>query len=271
MASEVGILAEQAIDWIEIYFGWLLDAIREFLGWGADSIGDFLLGIDPAWFLLLVFIISILITKRLILPILVVIGFYFIQWMGYWQSAMITLDMVLVSTVIAVAIGIPLGIWAAYSETANPIIKALMDFMQTMPAFVYLIPAVIFFGLGLAPGIVATIIFAMPPAVRLTNLGIRQVPKEMNEVADSFGSSGWQKLTKVQLPIAMPSIMAGVNQCIMLSLSMVVIAAMIGAGGLGSDIVTALSTVDVAKGFEAGLAVVIIAMILDRLTQSFKS
>ncbi len=146
-----------------------------------------------------------------------------------------------------------------------------MDFMQTMPAFVYLIPAVIFFGLGLAPGIVATIIFAMPPAVRLTNLGIRQVPKEMNEVADSFGSSGWQKLTKVQLPIAMPSIMAGVNQCIMLSLSMVVIAAMIGAGGLGSDIVTALSTVDVAKGFEAGLAVVIIAMILDRLTQSFKS
>lgn len=146
-----------------------------------------------------------------------------------------------------------------------------MDFMQTMPAFVYLIPAVIFFGLGLAPGIVATIIFAMPPAVRLTNLGIRQVPKEMNEVADSFGSSGWQKLTKVQLPIAMPSIMAGVNQCIMLSLSMVVIAAMIGAGGLGLDIVTALSTVDVAKGFEAGLAVVIIAMILDRLTQSFKS
>lgn len=271
MASEVGVFAENAVGWIEVYFGWLLDIIRDFLRWAVDSLGDFLMSFEPTMFLLLAFVVSILITRRLVLSLFVSIGFYVIQWMGYWENAMLTLDMVLVSTAVAVAIAIPMGIWAAYSEGANPFIKALMDFMQTMPAFVYLIPAVVFFGLGVVPGVIATVIFAMPPAVRLTNLGIRQVPLEMNEVADSFGSSPWQKLTKVQLPIAMPSIMAGVNQCIMLSLSMVVIAALIGGGGLGEDIVYSLSRIDIAMGFEAGLAVVIIAMILDRLTQSFRA
>ncbi|MCA9704156.1 MAG: ABC transporter permease subunit, partial [Methanolinea sp.] len=141
-------------------------------------------------------------------------------------------------------------------------------FMQTMPSFVYLIPAVIFFGLGNVPGIVATVIFAMPPAIRLTNLGIRQIPKELNEVADSFGATTMQKLVKVQLPVAMPTIMAGVNQCIMLALSMTVIAAMIGALGLGYQVLVGIQRVDIGTGFEAGLAIVIIAIILDRITQN---
>jgi len=268
MVSPIGLFAEQVVNFIEQYFGWLLNVISEVLNWPLNVLEDVLCGMGPMLFMVVLIVVSLLITKRLTITIFAGISFYVVYWMGYWGSAMITLSMVIVSALVAILIGIPLGIWAAKSETANPLIKALMDFMQTMPAFVYLIPAVIFFGLGMVPGVVATVIFAMPPIVRLTNLGIRQVPAEMNEVADAFGSTGWQKLTKVQMPEATPSIMAGVNQCIMLSLSMVVISAMIGCEGLGQDIVYALSRVDVALGFEAGLAVVLIAMVLDRLTQS---
>ena len=271
MVSPVGLFAEDLVEWVRIYFGWLLSMLKDFLNFFLSTLGDFLYGLEPMTFIVLAVLVSILITKRLILSFLVGFAFYIIEWMGYWNSAMITLNMVLIATFVAVIIAVPLGIWAAKSEQANPVIKGLMDFMQTMPAFVYLIPAVIFFGLGVVPGVIATVIFALPPVVRLTNLGIRQVPTEMNEVAESFGSSEWQKLTKVQLPIAMPSIMAGINQCVMLSLSMVVIAALIGGGGLGEDIVFALSRIDVARGFEAGFAVVLIAMVLDRLTQSFRS
>jgi glycine betaine/proline transport system permease protein len=270
MNSLVGTFAEELVDFISYYFGWLLNLFKDILDLILDTLGIILTYPGPALFILVLIGISILITKRLILPIFIGIAFYVIYWMGYWDSSMVTLNMVLVSTAVAVMIAIPLGIWSANSEKANPVIKAIMDFMQTMPAFVYLIPAVIFFGLGVVPGVIATVIFSMPPVVRLTNLGIRQVPPEMSEVADAFGSTKWQKLTKVQLPIAMPSIMAGINQCIMLSLSMVVIAAMIGGGGLGGDIVYALSRIDVAIGFEAGLAVVLIAVTLDRLTQAFK-
>ena len=270
MASPVGIFAEELVDVIQYYLGWLLTIFKDVLDLILESVGGILTFPDPVPFIFALILISLLITKRLVLSLLIGAAFYIIEWMGYWDSAMVTLSMVLVATLVAVLIAVPLGIRASSGEKANPVIKALMDFMQTMPAFVYLIPAVIFFGLGAVPGVIATVIFAMPPAVRLTNLGIRQVPPEMNEVADAFGSTGWQKLTKVQLPIALPSIMAGVNQCIMLSLSMVVIAAMIGGGGLGGDIVNALSTIDVAVGFEAGLAVVLIAMTLDRLTQSFR-
>ena len=270
MASPIGAFAEELVDFIEHFFGWLLTLFSDILDLVLDFVGSILTYLDPIIFIPVLVIVSLLITKRLFMSLLIGAAFYIIYWMGYWNSAMATLNMVLVATLVAVVLAVPLGIWAADSEKANPVIKALMDFMQTMPAFVYLIPAVIFFGLGVVPGVVATVIFAMPPVVRLTNLGIRQVPPEMNEVADAFGSTGWQKLTKVQMPIAMPSIMAGINQCIMLSLSMVVIAAMIGGGGLGGDIVYALSRIDIAVGFEAGLAVVLIAMTLDRLTQSFK-
>ena len=269
MMSPVGDFAVWLVDVIVHYFSWLLASFNYILDSLLEAVGTILTYPSAAVFIIILVGISILITKRLILPILIGVAFGIISWMGYWDSAMVTLNMVLVATAISVLVAVPLGIWASYSERASPVIKALMDFMQTMPAFVYLIPAVIFFGLGVVPGVIATVIFSMPPVVRLTNLGIRQVPEEMNEVADAFGSTTWGKLTKVQLPIARPSIMAGVNQCIMLSLSMVVIAAMIGGGGLGGDIVYALGRIDVGLGFEAGLAVVLIAMSLDRLTQSF--
>lgn len=270
MNTIIGTSAESAVDIIRYYLGWLLNLFKDILDGVLDLLGSLLYNIDPVLFLPILFVVSLLITKRLIAPVLITLAFGLILWMGYWDSTMVTLNMVLVSTTTSIVIAVPLGIWAANSEGANPVIKVLMDFMQTMPAFVYLIPAVIFFGLGIVPGVIATVIFSMPPVVRLTNLGIRQVPSEMSEVADSYGSTAWQKLTQVQLPAAKPSIMAGINQCIMLSLSMVVIAAMIGGGGLGQDIVFALSRVDVALGFEAGLAVVLVAMTLDTLSQSFQ-
>ncbi len=189
--------------------------------------------------------------------------------MDLWFETVSTLALVLSATLVSLLIGIPLGIWAARNDTVERVIRPVLDLMQTMPAFVYLIPAAMLFGLGRVPGVVATIIFAMPPAVRLTNLGIRQVPKELVETGLAFGCTTSQLLFKVQLPIARPSIMAGVNQTIMLALSMVVIASMIGAGGLGDTVLRGIQRLDIGLGFEGGLGVVILAIILDRITQSF--
>ncbi|MDC0764536.1 proline/glycine betaine ABC transporter permease [Brevibacillus sp. HB1.2] len=196
-----------------------------------------------------------------------VVGLSLIHNLGYWDETMETLGLVLTATMISIAIGIPVGILCARYDTFRNLVTPILDLMQTMPAFVYLIPAIFFFGLGEVPGVIASVIFALPPIVRLTNLGIRQVPAEMEEAADAFGATGWQKLVKVQLPYAKSTILAGVNQCIMLALSMVVIAAMIGAKGLGADVYRAVSQVDIGRGFEAGLSIVIIAIVLDRLTQ----
>jgi glycine betaine/proline transport system permease protein len=194
-----------------------------------------------------------------------------IMGMGLWRETVETLALVLSATLASLLLGIPLGIWAALNDTVEKTIRPILDLMQTMPAFVYLIPAAMFFGLGRVPGVVATFVFAMPPAVRLTNLGIRQVPIELVEAGLAFGCTTRQLLFKVQLPGARPSIMAGVNQTIMLALSMVVIASMIGAGGLGDVVLTGIQRLDVGLGFEGGLGVVILAIILDRITQSFGS
>jgi glycine betaine/proline transport system permease protein len=194
-------------------------------------------------------------------------GLLFILNLGLWEATMATLALVLTATVVSVLTGIPLGILAALFRPFNRVLMPLLDFMQTMPAFVYLIPAIPFFGLGPVSAIFTTVIFAMPPSIRLTCLGISQVPAELIEAADAFGSSRTQKLFKLQLPLATPTIMAGVNQTIMLALSMVVIAAMIGAGGLGGEVWRAIQRLWMGRGFEAGIAVVIIAMILDRVTQ----
>lgn len=188
--------------------------------------------------------------------------------MGLWAAMMETLSLVIASTVIAMIVGLPLGVAMARRDSVAAVIRPTLDLMQTMPAFVYLIPAAMFFGLGAVPGTIATVIFSMPPVVRLTNLGIRQVDVEFVEAGNAFGCTPTQLLLKVQLPNAMPSIMAGINQTIMLSLSMVVIASMIGAGGLGNTVLTGIQRLDVGTGFEGGLAVVILAVILDRLTQS---
>jgi glycine betaine/proline transport system permease protein len=187
--------------------------------------------------------------------------------MGLWDPTLSTIALVLVATVIAVMIGIPLGILAALNQTFYRIITPVLDFMQTMPAFVYLIPAIPFFGLGKVAAIFSTVIFAMPPSIRLTSLGIRQVPGALVEAADAFGSNKSQKLFKLQLPLATPTILAGVNQTIMLALSMVVIAAMIGAKGLGGEVWKAIQRLEPGRGFEAGIGIVIVAIILDRIMQ----
>ena len=196
-----------------------------------------------------------------------VLGLLLIYGMGFWEETMQTLALVLSSTCLALLLGVPLGIWTANSNRCNKIMRPILDFMQTMPAFVYLIPAVLFFGLGTVPGAFATVIFAMPPVVRLTGLGIRQVPKNVVEASRSFGATPWQLLYKVQLPLALPTIMTGINQTIMMSLSMVVIAAMISAGGLGEVVLKGITQMKIGLGFEGGIAVVILAIVLDRITQ----
>lgn len=194
-------------------------------------------------------------------------GLLLILNLGYWDNTMQTLALVMTSAIISIAIGIPVGILSARKISIENTLKPILDFMQTMPAFVYLIPTVIFFGLGVVPGVIASVIFAIPPTIRLTNLGIKQVPADLVEAADAFGSTPSQKLIKLQLPLALPTIMAGINQTIMLSLSMVVIASMIGAQGVGADVYRAVTQLKTGIGFEAGLAVVILAIILDRITQ----
>lgn len=261
-------------EYFEIGVNWLKDAWEPFFD-GVSAIVNALINslenglmFPPFW---IIIIILTIISWKLAgkgVAIFTAVGTLLIYAMGFWDYSMQTLALVLSSTIIALIVGIPLGIWAAKSDTVDKIIRPILDFMQTMPAFVYLIPAVLFFGLGKVPGAVATIIFSMPPAVRLTNLGIRQVPKEVREAGEAFGSTTSQLLFKVELPLATPTIMAGINQTIMLSLSMVVISAMIGAGGLGGQVLRGIQQYRIDLGFESGIAVVIIAIMLDRITQA---
>jgi glycine betaine/proline transport system permease protein len=188
---------------------------------------------------------------------------------GFWDQTVVTLGLTLSSTLISLIVGIPLGIWTAKNKLVQTIVRPILDLMQTMPAFVYLIPAAMLFGLGRVPGILSTVIFAMPPAVRLTSLGIKHVNREIVEAGQAFGCTPWQLLYKVQFPNALPSIMQGVNQTIMMALSMVIIASMVGAGGLGNDVLASIQRLDIGLGFESGLSVVLLAIMLDRITESF--
>jgi len=223
----------------------------------------------PPWLFILLAagVVWYLSKKNRGLTIFTIAGLLLIWNLGLWSATVSTIALVVVATCIAISIGIPLGIAAALSGVMYRIIMPILDFMQTMPAFVYLIPAIPFFGLGKISAIFSTVIFSMPPAIRLTCLGIKQVPLELTECADAFGSSKWQKLFKLQLPLATPTIMAGVNQTVMLALSMVVIASMIGAKGLGGEVWKAIQRLQPGKGFEAGLGIVIVAIILDRVLQ----
>jgi glycine betaine/proline transport system permease protein len=232
-----------------------------------DSLEALLLFIPVAVFILIVVLLAWKLAGRG-MAVFTIVGLLLLVSMNLWDQTMRTMALVLTATFISLIIGIPLGILASRSRSAEKILRPFLDFMQTMPIFVYLLPAVMFFSIGIVPAVIATVVFSMPPAIRLTNLGIRQVPTEMIEAATAFGSTPMQMLTKVQLPHALPSIMAGVNQCIMLSLSMVVISAMIGAGGLGGVVYRAITRLEIGSGFEGGLGVVIIAIILDRITQS---
>lgn len=264
----LGDWVEALVDWIALNLGFLLDIVSDVLRWLLGTVGSILSFLPAPAFIVVLSVLTLLLTRKVLLSIGVGLGMLLIDNLGLWSLSMETLALVLVSAGAAVVLGVPLGILSARNARVEAVVKVFLDFMQTMPSFVYLIPVVIFFGLGNVPGMIATVVFALPPVVRLTSLGIRQVPKELNEVADSFGSSRLQKLLYVQMPVAMPTIRAGINQCVMLSLSMVVIASMIGARGLGRDILIAIQRIDVGMGFEAGLAIVIIAVILDRISQN---
>ncbi|MFY3791180.1 ABC transporter permease [Ureibacillus sp. MALMAid1270] len=260
---------EIVMDWLTDTFAGFFDVIKESGKFSMECVTDILEWIPPILFILIIAVIAFFATKRKFgLAIFSIVGLLFIYNQGLWEELMNTITLVLFASILAIIIGIPLGILMSKSKFAEATIQPLLDFMQTMPGFVYLIPAVAFFGIGVVPGVFASIIFALPPVVRFTNLGIRQVPKELVEAADSYGSTGWQKLYKVELPIAMPTIMAGVNQTVLLSLSMVVIASMIGAPGLGREVLSALQQAKVGNGFVAGVSLVILAIIFDRLTQS---
>ncbi|KJH83690.1 proline/glycine betaine ABC transporter permease [Pseudomonas sp. KSR10] len=263
---------------------WVNDVVQHLLenySGAFDSLGgvvsgfsegvEALLMLPPAWLLIAIFVGLGLWRIGARFAVFTAVSFILIVLTGFWEQTVVTLGLTFSATLISLLLGIPLGIWSARSERVAMIIRPILDFMQTMPAFVYLIPAAMLFGLGRVPGIIATVIFAMPPAVRLTNLGIRQVNKEIVEAGQSFGCNGRQLLFKVQLPNAMPSIMAGVNQTIMMALSMVIIASMVGAGGLGNDVLASIQRLDIGLGFESGMAVVLLAIILDRITESFGS
>lgn len=277
---DLGKYIEYGINKLEENFSGLWGAVDDTITWTVDSMNDLFLSFP-------FYVIIVLVTlgtyyantgkkaftkeglkKGAGMTIFVVFGLLLIAAMGYWEESIQTTTLVLVSTFIALLFSIPLGIWAARNKTADMIIRPVLDFMQTMPAFVYLIPAIFFFSVGNTPGVVATVIFSLPPAVRLTSLGIKNVPSDVIEAGRAFGATEKQILFKIQLPLAKPTILAGINQVILLALSMVVIASMVGAKGLGSVVYQGIQQNDVAKGFESGLGIVILAIILDRITQS---
>lgn len=260
---------DDGMKWLTTTFRPAFDFIKNNGKWLMDTTADMLTAIPPIIFILLMVVLAFFAArKKLGLPTFTLVGLLLVYNQGLWPQLMDTFNLILYASILSIIIGVPTGILMAKSETAEKIIKPILDFMQTMPAFVYLIPAVAFFGIGLVPGVFASIIFALPPTVRMTNLGIRQVPRELVEAADSYGSTGSQKLFKVELPLAKSTIMAGINQTVMLALSMVVTASMIGADGLGRNVLSALQRAQAGTGFVAGISLVILAIILDRLTQS---
>jgi len=258
---------DSLIEWMQIHFAPLFAVISGVV----EPLVDFferLLSVFPPLVMILLLSVVVWLLSNWRIALFSLIGFGLIHHLGLWDKSVETLSLVLSSTLISMLGGIPFGIWAGRSERAQEALRPILDFMQTMPAFVYLIPAVFFFALGAVPAVIASIVFSMPPTIRMTSLGIRQVSQDLKEAADAFGSTPWQRLLKVELPLAKPTIMAGINQTIMLALSMVVISSMIGAGGLGNMVLQAIARLQVGKGFEAGLAIVIIAIVLDRVTQS---
>lgn len=261
----IGDWVESVVEWLTDNFGLLFDLIDNAIGALIGGLED-LLAWPPPFLLAIIFAVIAWRVRSLGFGVFTLAAFSLIESIRLWDDAMLTLSLVLVSSLVAVLIGIPAGIAAGRSTTVGAILRPGLDFMQTMPAFVYLIPAIIFFGIGTVPGAVATIVFAMPPAVRLTELGIRQVDREVVEAGHAFGSTPMQILARIQTPLAMPTIMAGINQVIMLALSMVVIAGIVGAGGLGAVVFRGITRLNIGLGFEGGLAVVILAIFLDRVT-----
>ncbi len=263
----IGLWIRDGVDLLDRHAGGVFDAVSATLRGLIDGVTGALLALPPLATILVFAALVFWLHRSWRLPVLLVLSLLLIVNLGYWRETMETLGLVSIATFFCMAIGVPLGIAAAHYPPLYAALRPLLDLMQTIPTFVYLIPTLILFGLGVVPGLISTIVFALPAPIRLTQLGIASVPVQLKEAADAFGASPWQKLVKVELPHALPTILAGLTQCIMLSLSMVVIAALVGADGLGKPVVRALNTVNVAMGFEAGLAIVILAILLDRIVR----
>jgi len=267
---DIGAAFEAVINWLTEEADWLFDFIAMVVEGFLDGV-NWLFQFPPAVIVIILFSLLAWKTASRGVAVFTLIGFSLILYMGYWSETMDTLSLVVAAVGFALLMGIPLGIWASKSDTAWKVLRPILDFMQTLPAFVYLIPAVLLFRLGPVPGVIATLIFSLPPVVRLTNLGIRQVSVEIKEACRAFGATSRQMLLKAELPVALPTIMAGVNQTIMLALSMVVISGMIGAGGLGNVVLKGITQLRIDKGFEGGISIVILAIFLDRVTQALST
>lgn len=263
----IAVWVDDFVNWLTVNLEFIFDGMTNTLQALVEGmVSGF--GFIPSYvFIILLTLLAWKVSNRGI-ALFTLIGLFLIENLGYWEPMLQTLALVITAVIISIVLGIPMGIWASQKQMVKGIVVPILDFMQTMPAFVYLIPAIFFFNIGVVPGVVASVIFAMPPTIRLTILGIQQVPADIIEATEAFGSTTSQRLLKVQLPLAMPTIMAGINQSIMLALSMVVIASMVGAPGLGADVYRAVTQIQIGKGFEAGLAIVVIAIILDRITQN---
>jgi glycine betaine/proline transport system permease protein len=261
----LGPWAKQFSDWATDNFEWFFDGITVALKVPMEGTVDLLLLLPPIVFIALLALLAYGLQRSWWLAAGVAVGLLFVLNQGMWQEMVETLVLAIYATAISLAIGVPIGILATRRAWIWNIVNPILDLMQTLPTFVYLVPMLIFFGLGMVPGVIATVIFAVPAPIRQTYLGIMQVPNALIEAGDSFGCDRWQLLTKVKIPAALPIIMSGVNQCIMLSLSMVVIATLVGAGGLGKPVYTALTRLNIPLGVESGLSIVVLAIILDRM------
>jgi len=257
---------QSAVDWLVVNYREFFQIIKVPVEISLESL-EWLFGVLPPFVMILLFAIAAWRYAGKRVMVFTVLSLMLVGYLGLWEDTMTTLAMVICSVVFCAVVGIPLGIMAGRSDRIEMLLRPCLDAMQTTPAFVYLIPVVMLFSIGTVSGILATIVFALPPIIRLTNLGIRQVHPELIEAGVAFGATPWQVLRKVQLPLAMPSVMAGLNQTIMMALSMVVIAALIGAGGLGNPVVQGLNTLEIGLATIGGLSIVLLAMVLDRITQ----
>ena len=261
----IGLWAAAAVDWMTDNITWLFEGLAWFFELIIDTILWALQTPHPLVVVAVLAGLTWLWRRSLGLTVFVVLAFLFILNQGYWEETTETLTLVLTACLVCMGLGVPIGIWAAHAPRVYAVMRPILDLMQTLPTFVYLIPAIVFFGIGMVPGLIATAIFVLPAPIRLTHLGISSTPKPLIEAAEAFGATPTQVLVKVELPYAMPQIMAGLTQTIMLSLSMVVIAALVGADGLGVPVVRALNQVNTALGFESGFVIVVLAILLDRV------
>lgn len=258
-------VAETALDWLQINGEWFFDGLATAMEWLIDAILWVLQSPHPLIIIAVFAGLTWVIQRNWKTPVFVVLGFLFILNQDYWEETTESLTLVLSACVVCMGVGVPIGIAAAHRPRLYRVMRPVLDLMQTLPTFVYLIPAIVFFGIGMVPGLIATVIFVLPAPIRLTQLGISSTPKPLLEAAEAFGAKPSQTLWKIELPFALPQIMTGLNQTIMLSLSMVVIAALVGADGLGVPVVRALNQVNTGLGFESGLIIVVVAIMLDRM------